>query len=88
MLGLSGSEPKSRRALGIADLTLGAAIIAGRASHGRWRTVAVRSLLHLVFAREYARGGRRPGAVAMCALFVIDGSIAIALRAAAGERQR
>lgn len=79
-LGLTATRTTPRRVLGVIDLTLGLAIIAGRSSHRRWDAVAVRALLHLVFAREYVRADRRGAAVAMCALFVIDSGIALALR--------
>lgn len=62
--------------LGTADLPLGIAIIAGRSSPQRWRTVAARSLLHLVFAREYMRNSRKRHAVVLRALFTIDAGIA------------
>lgn len=80
-LGLSGTSVSRRRVLGAADLGLGITIIAGRSSSWRWSAVAARSLLHLLFAREYLRGGRRLAAAAMWALFVIDAGIAAGLRA-------
>ncbi|WP_341975415.1 hypothetical protein LTA6_000029 [Microbacterium sp. LTA6] len=80
-LGLADTSVNGRRTLGAVDLSLGIAIIAGRTTRWRWCAVAVRSLLHLVFAREYARNGRRISAFAMCALFGIDAGITIALRA-------
>lgn len=79
-LGLTGTTVECRRALGTADLALGITIIAGRSSRWRWRAVAVRALLHLLFAREYMQNSRRGNAVAMCALFVIDAGIAFRLR--------
>ncbi|WGW10640.1 hypothetical protein LWF01_10875 [Saxibacter everestensis] len=79
-LGLTDTPVNCRRVLGTADLALGITIIASRPSRWRWRAVAARSLLHLVFAREYKRTSRRHNAVAMCALFVIDAGIAIGLR--------
>lgn len=80
-LGLAGTGAGYRRALGGADVVLGTTVIAGRSSSWRWRAVAARSLFHLVFAREYVRGGRRRHAAAMCALFVLDAGIATGLRA-------
>lgn len=79
-LGLTDTDVTSRRLLGAVDGALGLAIVAGRASRWRWSAVAARSLLHLVFAREYIRHGRRFGALAMCALFVIDAGVATGLR--------
>lgn len=79
-LGLTGTDAKCRRMLGIADLVLGTTIIAGRSSRWRWQAVGARALLHLLFAREYMRNSRRPNAIAMCALFAIDAGIAIGLR--------
>ncbi|MGO1628838.1 MULTISPECIES: hypothetical protein [unclassified Microbacterium] len=79
-LGLTDTDIVGRRALGTADLGLGITIIAGRSSRWRWRAVAARALLHLLFAREYVRNSRRRSAVAMCALFIIDAGIAIGLR--------
>ncbi|SDD05597.1 hypothetical protein SAMN04489747_0061 [Auraticoccus monumenti] len=79
-LGLDGTDVARRRALGAADLGLGITIIAGRSAPWRWRAVAARSLLHLVFAGEYVRTGRRPAAVAMGALFLLDSGIAAGLR--------
>ncbi len=79
-LGLAETSVERRRVLGTADLVLGATILAGRSSPWRWRAVATRSLLHLLFADEYRRHGRRRNAVAMCALFVIDAGVAIGLR--------
>lgn len=79
-LGLTRTEVESARMLGTADLALGITIIAGRLSRWRWRAVAARALLHLLFAREYARNNRRRHAVAMCALFAIDAGIAVGLR--------
>lgn len=79
-LGLADSSVSCRRVLGAADLGLGVTIIAGRSSSWRWSAVAVRSLLHLCFAREYLRGGRRLAAAAMGALLVIDAGIAAGLR--------
>lgn len=79
-LGITNTDIKHRRLLGVADLVLGIAIIAGRSSPRRWRAVAARALLHLLFAREYMRSNRRHSAVAMYALFVIDAGIAIGLR--------
>ncbi len=79
-LGLTGTEVESARMLGTADLALGITIIAGRSSRWRWRAVAARALIHLLFAREYARNNRRRHAIAMCALFVIDAGIAVGLR--------
>lgn len=80
-LGLADTDVKRRRVLGTADLALGIAIIVGRSSRWRWCAVAIRALLHLLFAREYMRNRRRHHAVAMCALFIIDAGIAIGLRA-------
>lgn len=79
-LGLADVDVKRRRVLGTADLALGTTIIVGRSAPWRWCAVAVRALLHLLFAREYVRISRRHNAVAMCALFVIDAGIAIGLR--------
>ncbi|GAA4916967.1 hypothetical protein [Nesterenkonia rhizosphaerae] len=79
-LGLEETTLEGRRILGTADLALGIAIIAGRSSPQRWRTVAARSLLHLVFAREYMRNIRKRHAVGMCALFAVDAGIALGLR--------
>lgn len=80
LLGLTDTDSGCRRVLGIADLALGITIIAGRSSHRQWSAVAARAVLHLLFAREYVRNGRRHSAAAMCALFVIDSGIAIGLR--------
>ncbi|WP_441903098.1 hypothetical protein [Microbacterium sp.] len=77
---MTDTDIVGRRALGTADLGLGITIIAGRSSRWRWRAVAARALLHLLFAREYVRNSRRRSAVAMCALFIIDAGIAIGLR--------
>ncbi|MDQ0727842.1 hypothetical protein [Microbacterium sp. W4I20] len=79
-LGLTGTGVARTRVLGAADLSLGIAIIATRSSRSRWRAVACRSLLHLVFAGEYVRGDHRRSAMAMCVLFVLDAGIAVALR--------
>ncbi|MGJ9414277.1 hypothetical protein ACHAAC_16365 [Aeromicrobium sp. CF4.19] len=79
-LGLADTSVTGRRALGTADLGLGITIMAARSSRRRWRAVLARSLLHLVFAREYVRTGRRDNAVAMGALFVLDAGIATGLR--------
>ncbi|MFC7376852.1 hypothetical protein ACFQS2_06935 [Brachybacterium sp. GCM10030267] len=79
-LGLADTDAGHRRLLGITDLGLGITILAGRSSPRRWCAVASRSLLHVAFAREYSRHGRRSAAVAMCALFVIDAGIAAGLR--------
>ncbi|MFC7400776.1 hypothetical protein [Citricoccus sp. GCM10030269] len=79
-LSLPGSRDKRHRALGAADLGLGIAIMASRSAQWRWTTVAARSLLHLVFAREYLYAGNRLGAGAMGLLFVVDGGIAYGLR--------
>lgn len=81
-LGLSGTSVSRRRVLGAADLGLGLGItiIAGWSSSWRWSAVAVRSLPHLLFAREYLRSARRPAATAMGALVVIDAGIATGLR--------
>ncbi|GGA60276.1 hypothetical protein GCM10011490_08070 [Pseudoclavibacter endophyticus] len=79
-LRLPGSRENRHRALGAADLGLGIAILVGRSAQWRWIAVAARSLLHLVFAREYFRGGNRVGAGAMGMLFVIDAGIANGLR--------
>jgi hypothetical protein len=87
-LGLTGTGVARSRALGAADLGLGIAIIAGRSSRSRWRVVAARSLLHLVFAREYVRGDHRRSALAMCALFILDASIAAGLRTRASGQHR
>lgn len=87
-LGLAGTGVTRSRVLGAADLGLGIAIIASRSSRSRWRAVAARSLLHLVFAREYVRDDRRRSAVAMCALFIIDADIAVGLRTHASGQQR
>ena len=80
-LGLTDTDIVGRRALGTADLGLGITIIAGRSSRWRWRAVAARALLHLLFAREYVRNSRpaqrRRDAAA---LFIIDAGIAIGLR--------
>lgn len=84
-LGLTATDAAGARTLGAADFALGVTIIAGRSSRWRWRAVAARSLLHLVFAREYARSNHQRSAVAMCALFVVDAGIARGLRE---ERQR
>lgn len=79
-LGLTGTGVTRSRVLGAADVVLGVAIIASRSSRSRWCAVAVRSLLHLVFAREYLRGDHQRSAMAMCVLFIIDASIAVGLR--------
>ncbi|MGM1029426.1 MAG: hypothetical protein ACQEWM_06065 [Actinomycetota bacterium] len=79
-LGLVGTDVTCRRALGVADLSLGIAIMAGRSRPWRWSAVAARSMLHLVFAGEYIRSGRRRSAAGMCALFAIDAGIAAGLR--------
>lgn len=80
LLGLTDTDVKRRRVLGTADLALGLTIISGRSSRWRWRAVAIRALLHLLFAREYRKNSRRGSAVAMSALFVIDAGIACGLR--------
>lgn len=87
-LGLTGTGVTRSRILGAADLGLGIAILASRASRSRWVAVAARSLLHLVFAREYVRSDHRRSAAAMCALFVIDAGIAAGLRTHASGPQR
>ena len=79
-LGLTDTDVRRRRMLGTTDLALGITILAGRSSRRRWLAVAARALLHLLFAREYLRNGRRQSAVAMCALFVVDAGIAWGLR--------
>jgi hypothetical protein len=79
-LGLVDTDVICRRVLGTADPVLGITIIAGRSSRWRWRAVAARALLHLLFAREYMRNSRRDNAVTMCALFVIDAGITFGLR--------
>lgn len=79
-LGLDGTDVTRRRALAVADLGLGIAILAGRSTGWRWSVVAARSVLHLAFANEYTRSGRPRSAGAMCALFGIDAGIAAGLR--------
>lgn len=79
-LGLSDTTVAGRRALGAADVGLGVTIMAGRSTPWRWRAVAARSALHLVFAVAYARGGRTGHVVGMTALFAIDASVAAGLR--------
>lgn len=79
-LGLTDTTVASRRALGAVDAGLGVAIMAGRAMPWRWRAVAARSALHLVFAVAYARGGRTGHVVGMAALFAVDVSVAAGLR--------
>lgn len=81
-LRLTDTEVHTRRILGVADLGLGLAIIAGRSSHWRWQVVGARAVLHLLFAREYMQSGRRQNAIAMCSLFAIDAGIAVGLRRA------
>lgn len=84
-LGLTDTDVERRRLLGTADIALGVMIIAGRSSRWRWRAVAARALLHLLFAREYLRNGRGHSAAAMCTLFVVDAGIAIGLREERGS---
>ncbi|GAB3537369.1 hypothetical protein GCM10027403_21400 [Arthrobacter tecti] len=81
-LDLARTDVGYRRVLGTADLVLGITILAGRSSPWRWRAVAARSLLHLLFGHEYMQQGRRRNTVTMFALFVIDAVIAIRLRGA------
>ncbi|NJC23043.1 hypothetical protein BJ994_002119 [Arthrobacter pigmenti] len=81
-LDLTRTDVRYRRVLGMADLVLGITTLAGRSSRWRWRAVAARSLLHLLFGREYMRKDRRRNTVTMFALFVIDAVIAMGLRGA------
>lgn len=78
-LGLARTGVPRTQALGAADLSLGVAIIAGRSARWRWSAVVARSLLHIEFARQYARNGHALGATAMCVLFAIDAGIAVGL---------
>lgn len=87
-LGLTASTVSRRRTLGTADTLLGSAILASRASPRRWSAVAARAVLHLLFAQEYVRAGRRTLALAMDALFVTDAGIALGLRGAGPGRGR
>ena len=84
-LGLDDTSVLGRRALGAADVGLGVAIIAGRSAPWRWRAVAARSALHLVFAVAYARGSRTGHAAGMIGLFAIDAGVAVGLRPAVGD---
>lgn len=86
-LGLADTDVKRRRVLGTADLALGITIIVGRSSRWRWRAVAARAVLHLLFAREYVRNSRRRNTVAMYVLFIVDAGIAIGLRGARRPEQ-
>lgn len=79
-LGLEKVDGRRRRELGALDLGLGIAILASRATTSRWAIVAARTLLHLVFAREYVRAGNRIAAGGMGALFAVDAGIAVSLR--------
>ncbi len=87
-LGLTDTGVERQRLLGISDLVLGITIMSGRSSGWRWRAVAARALLHLLFAHEYRRTSRRQGAVAMIALFAFDAGIALGLRKAAHSTEQ
>ncbi|MFC7432114.1 MULTISPECIES: hypothetical protein [unclassified Agrococcus] len=77
-LRLDAASVRRRRALGVVDLTLGITILRMRGSRCRWLPLAAHSVMHLPFAREYARGGRPVGAAIMCALLAFDAAVAVA----------
>ena len=81
-------DPARGRAIGLADLALGTALLAARP---RWPWMAVRAALNVLIAREYrAELHRRSGAdrvarfgvISMRTLAVSDAAMAAALRAA------
>lgn len=90
-LGL-GDHPRFSRTVGVIDLALVPGLVRGRP---RWPWMAGRAVLNLVIAGHYrresrrtgARGRARAGAVAMTALTLTDGALALALRASDRARQ-
>lgn len=82
-LGL-GLSPRVGRGIGVADLVLASGLLRGRSRAG-W--MMARTMLNAVLAGAYTAEFRRPGgdprarwgAVAMSALTVLDGSVAVVL---------
>lgn len=85
-LGL-GDQAGFARTLGLVDLALTPGLLRGRP---RWPWMAARAALNLVIAGRYlvtagesdAPAKARAGAVGMVALTLVDGTLAVALRAA------
>lgn len=84
VLGL-GERSTWVRTLGLVDLVMAPGLLRGRP---RWPWMAARAALNLVIAENYRRRARRTGgsarasggAVAMAALTVVDGALAVVLR--------
>ncbi|MEV0703333.1 hypothetical protein AB0I53_36210 [Saccharopolyspora sp. NPDC050389] len=76
-LGL-GDDVVFARTVGIVDLALTPGLLRGRP---RWPWMAGRTALNLVIANHYRKQSAAAGMLGMAALTVVDGSLAIALRA-------
>lgn len=79
LLSLDGTSPERARLIGAADVGLGTAILTSSRiwPRRRWPALLAREGLHLAIASEYARHGRRPAALAMIGLFVVDGVVTV-----------
>lgn len=90
LLGL-GDDVRLARAIGVADLVLAPGLLVARR---RWRPMTMRAALNLLIAAAYGREARRSGsrrraragAVMMTILTVVDGAVAVALRASDREQ--